>query len=59
MIEKVKILIDEVESFHPKSKEEVEIFRLKFLGKKGQMNELFKILKNIPNQNKKEFGQKN
>ena len=58
MIEKVKILIDEVKSFHPKSKEEVESFRLKFLGKKGKMNELFKILKNIPNQNKKEFGQK-
>ena len=58
MIEKVKILLNEVEIFHPKSKEEVEIFRLKYLGKKGEMNELFKILKDIPSQNKKEFGQK-
>ena len=58
MIEKVKILLNEVEIFHPNSKEEVESFRLKYLGKKGEMNELFKILKDIPSQNKKEFGQK-
>jgi phenylalanyl-tRNA synthetase alpha chain len=58
MIEKVKILLNEVEIFHPKSKEEVKKFRLKYLGKKGEMNELFKILKDIPSQNKKEFGQK-
>ncbi len=58
MIEKVKLLLNEVEIFHPNSKEEVESFRLKYLGKKGEMNELFKILKDIPSQNKKEFGQK-
>ena len=41
MLEKVKILLQEVEKFIPKSEKETEEFRLKFLGKKGEMNTLF------------------
>ncbi len=57
MLEEVKYLLQEVKDFVPNSEEEVEAFRLKFLGKKGKMNELFVAFKNIPNENKKEFGQ--
>ena len=57
MLETVKDLIQEVDSFTPKSKKEVEDFRLKFLGKKGKMNELFAVFKNLPNESKKELGQ--
>ena len=57
MLEKVKKLLKEVEAFVPKSEKETEVFRLKFLGKKGEMNTLFAAFKEIPNESKKEFGQ--
>ena len=57
MLETVKDLLQEVDSFIPKSEREVEDFRLKFLGKKGKMNELFAAFKSVPNESKKEFGQ--
>jgi phenylalanyl-tRNA synthetase alpha chain len=57
MFKKIKTLLQEVASFAPKSEKEVEDFRLKFLGKKGKMNELFVAFKSIPNESKKEFGQ--
>ena len=57
MLEKVRGLLQEVENFVPKSEKEVEKFRLSFLGKKGEMNTLFAVFKEVPNENKKEFGQ--
>jgi phenylalanyl-tRNA synthetase alpha chain len=57
MLEIVKELLQEVDRFIPKSEKEVEDFRLKFLGKKGKMNELFAALKSVPNESKKEYGQ--
>jgi phenylalanyl-tRNA synthetase alpha chain len=57
MLETVKELLQEVNSFNPKSEKEVEFFRLKFLGKKGKLNELFADFKSVPNESKKEFGQ--
>ena len=56
MLETIKGLLKEVETFSPKSEKEVEYFRLKFLGKKGKLNELFDAFKKTPNKNKKEFG---
>ena len=57
MLEKVKGLLQEVEKFVSKSEQETEEFRLKFLGKKGEMNALFAAFKQVPNENKKEVGQ--
>ena len=56
MLEKVRGLLREVVDFTPKSEKEVEGFRLKFLGKKGEVNELFADFKDVSNENKKEFG---
>ena len=56
MLEKVKDLLQEVETFVPKSEKEVEDFRLDFLGKKGCLNELFAAFKDVPNESKKAFG---
>ena len=39
------------------SKEEVEAFRIKYLGKKGLLNDYFAEFKNVANEQKKEFGQ--
>ena len=57
MIEKIKELISEAESFKAQSIEEVEAFRIKYLGKKGLLNSFFAEFKNVANEQKKEFGQ--
>ena len=57
MIDKIKELIEEAETFKAQSKEEVEAFRIKYLGKKGLLNEFFAEFKNVANDQKKEFGQ--
>ncbi|GAL78479.1 phenylalanyl-tRNA synthetase alpha chain [Algibacter lectus] len=57
MIDKIKELISEAESFKAQSKDEVEAFRIKYLGKKGLLNDFFAEFKNVANDQKKEFGQ--
>jgi phenylalanyl-tRNA synthetase alpha chain len=57
MIQKIKEQIKVVESFTAKSYDEIETFRIKYLGKKGLLNEFFSEFKNVPNKDKKEFGQ--
>ena len=57
MIEKIHKLIEEAEAFSTQSLEELEAFRIKFLGKKGLLNELFASFKEVPNDQKKDFGQ--
>jgi phenylalanyl-tRNA synthetase alpha chain len=59
MLEKVNKLLKEVEAFLPKSEEETEGFRLKFLGKKGEMNTLFAAFKEVPNESKKRIWTSN
>jgi len=57
MLDTVKQLLQKVDNFTPKSEKETEEFRLDFLGKKGKLNELFLAFKEVPNENKKDFGQ--
>ena len=57
MIDKIKELIAEAEAFTTQSKEEVEAFRIKYLGKKGLLNDYFAEFKNVANEQKKDFGQ--
>ena len=57
MIDKIKELITEAEEFTTQSLEEVEAYRIKYLGKKGLLNTYFAEIKNISNEQKKEFGQ--
>ncbi|MRI01347.1 phenylalanine--tRNA ligase subunit alpha [Kriegella sp. EG-1] len=57
MIDTIKEHIAEVEKFKSDSKEAVEAFRIKYLGKKGLLNDFFKEFKNVPGPQKKEFGQ--
>jgi len=53
MIDKIKNYIAEVEQFNASTQEEIENFRIKFLGKKGILNEFFAEFKNVPNESKK------
>ena len=57
MIEKIHKLIEEAEAFSTQSLKELEEFRIKFLGKKGLLNDLFVSFKEVPNEQKKDFGQ--
>ncbi len=57
MLDKVKELIGEVSNFNATSKDEIESFRIKFLGKKGLLNDLFAEFKNVAPAERKEFGQ--
>ncbi len=57
MIDTIKGHILEVKNFTAESKDAVEAFRIKYLGKKGLLTDFFAEFKNVPNEQKKEFGQ--
>ena len=57
MIDQIKQYIEEVKNFHSTNATEIEEFRIKFLGKKGILTDLFTQFKAVPNELKKEFGQ--
>jgi phenylalanyl-tRNA synthetase alpha chain len=56
MIDKIKQHIEEAKAFNDKNKESLEQFRIKYLGSKGLVRELFNEFRNIPNDQKKDFG---
>lgn len=57
MLDKIKGHIAEVEGFQATSREAIEEFRIRYLGKKGLLNDFFAEFKNVPNEQKKEYGQ--
>ena len=57
LITRVKHLIEEIKSSRPASKEELEAFRLRFLGAKNELKPLMGEIRNIADGLKKEFGQ--
>ena len=56
MLKKTHELVLKVKNFTPKSEEELNKFRIKYLGKKGLLNDLFSSFKKIPSEQKKEYG---
>lgn len=56
MEEKIRTYIDAIASFTASDPGEVELFRLKYLGRKGILNDLFEEFKSIPNEQKREAG---
>jgi len=57
MLDKVHKLIDEVTNFKATSKDEIETFRIKYLGSKGLLKDLFAEFKNVDAELRKDFGQ--
>ena len=57
MLDKVKELIGDVQSFKTTSKEEIETFRIKYLGSKGLLKDLFNEFKTVDASLKKDLGQ--
>ena len=56
MADTMKHLYEEVDTFHTDVFEELDKFRLKFLGKKGVLTLLFEDIKNVPSEQRKDFG---
>lgn len=57
MINTAEALLKEVEGLTAKTAKEAEELRIKYLGKKGLVTNLFNEFKNVPNEDKKQFGQ--
>ena len=58
MLEKIEQLIAEINGLKVQSAEELEALRLKYLSKKGAINDLMADFRNVPNDQKREIGQK-
>ena len=56
MIDRVKQYLKEVQSFSSTDLKEIESFRINYAGKKGILNDLFLAFREIPINEKKEFG---
>jgi phenylalanyl-tRNA synthetase alpha chain len=56
MKEKITSLLEQAEAYSIENTDHSEQFRLKFLSKKGELNNLFADFKNVPNEEKKEVG---
>ena len=56
MKDKINALSEEIEQFKAENKDELESFRLKYLSKKGEINNLFAEFKNVPKEERKELG---
>ncbi|MBT5353543.1 MAG: phenylalanine--tRNA ligase subunit alpha [Flavobacteriales bacterium] len=56
MLEKVNKLVEKANGFTPNSEEELSNFRIEYLGKKGLLNDLFSAFKEVPSDQKKDFG---
>ncbi len=57
MLDKITKLIEEVQAFTATNKDEVELFRIKYLGSKGLLKELFNEFKSVDKSLKKDIGQ--
>ncbi len=58
MKDKIEALEEKVKALNAESVEEVEQWRIKLLGKKGEITALFEEFRNVPGEQKKLFGQK-
>jgi len=59
MLEKIDLLTEEIKQFTATNLDDVEAFRIKYLGaKNGVVTDLFKVFRDVPNDQKRVFGQK-
>ena len=58
MLEKIEKLTEEIKSLEAANADALEALRIKYLSKKGEITSLFNDFRNVPNEQKKEIGQK-
>jgi phenylalanyl-tRNA synthetase alpha chain len=57
LIGQIEAYKKEIEAFDVSAPQQLEAYRIKFLGTKGLVKSLFGEMKNVPNEEKKSFGQ--
>jgi phenylalanyl-tRNA synthetase alpha chain len=57
LLEQIEEYKKEIASIVPDGEEAMEAYRIKFLGTKGIVRDLFAAIKNVPGEKRKEFGQ--
>lgn len=57
MKEKVKELTTTIQNFSATTPEELEVFRMRFISRKSEVTDLLTLLKDVPNEDKREAGQ--
>ena len=58
LIEKINDLLNRIEEFTPANAAEIEEFRVKILGRKGELNDILEEFKSVPSEEKRVLGQK-
>lgn len=58
MIEKIQALMNEVGSLTANDEKTLEVLRIKYLSKKGLLNDLMSEFRSVPNEQKREIGQR-
>ncbi len=57
IFDKAKGILEAIKSAVPKTAEEIEQFRIQYIGTKGSIKGLFGEIRNVANERKKEYGQ--
>lgn len=57
IFQQTEALLQEVQEAVINNPEELEAFRIRYLGSKNKLKDIFAEMKNVPNERKKEFGQ--
>ena len=57
IFKQAQVLLEEISGANPGNAEELEKFRIKFLGSKNILKPLSQEIRNLPNERKREFGQ--
>ncbi len=58
MLDKINTLKEQIETLKANNAEALEALRIKYLSKKGEISALFNDFRNVPNEQKREIGQK-
>ena len=56
MIKKINEIAAKIDALTPENREDLELFRIEYLGKNGVLSKLFDEFKDIPGPEKKETG---
>ncbi|MBU6340199.1 MAG: phenylalanine--tRNA ligase subunit alpha [Bacteroidetes bacterium] len=57
IFETIRRTQEAIEAIQPETAETLELFRIQYLGSKGEIKTLMEAMREIPNERKKEFGQ--
>ena len=58
MLDRIKKLEEEIEQYNEKAEKALEDWRIRLLGKKGEITQLFEEFKTVGSEQKREFGQR-